>query len=569
MRQSFDIEEMQTIESRSSASPHQSGTVDPRADNQPDSPSTGYLTAPSDLTTGPVPSAASDETDDASATISVNSDLLSFQPEEELESAILDSHSQEMYPLSLVGRLHGMFSLAGDAIVSSSEELALSSPKLACYRRNLFQVSGRLTISKDACYVLAGDGQQSQISRLELTLTGVDSAENEEIKLINIPGKNAMYPSKSPEGPAQEPQAVPVDLANGRGVEPGSIDVDFHWKRLQFRHATANNGRRKELQQTFSLSVNLVAHLASQETATLVRIQTHGLIVRGRSPSNFQSRKDRPICGSGHHARKVISAPSLWRASTARAGANTTGRARKRKYGQQSRVSDLIGLGISNDPTAPTSASWRAGPSEPGFSPRSNHAAASSSPAAHPQSRPPSNYDGRFAQTSTPHHPGQSSNMYAPVWTAGEMASMQPTARQEQQATASGLAMPSPSMTNRSVPTTQSQAASINYAPQQPNPSNAPLSSGQQPYSMQPGMVPSPNLSTDSMYNYFPLQVEGMTTQWMTNQQMYDAQHQQQQQHVQPAQWSTHPNSRDAYRQWRHDSHSRPSSDGDGKRRPS
>jgi len=68
------------------------------------------------------------------------------------------------------------------------------------------------------------------------------------------------------------------------------VSIPIAWKRLQFKHATANNGRRKGLQQHYVIQINLTATTATGETVKLAEIRSGPIIVRGRSPRNFDSR---------------------------------------------------------------------------------------------------------------------------------------------------------------------------------------------------------------------------------------------------------------------------------------
>ena len=93
------------------------------------------------------------------------------------------------------------------------------------------------------------------------------------------------------------PPVVPLDLASG-GQEVdggGRVSVPVAWKRLQFKHATANNGRRKGLQQHYVVQINLLVKSKSGEYIKVAEIQSGPVIVRGRSPRNFDNRKEVPL----------------------------------------------------------------------------------------------------------------------------------------------------------------------------------------------------------------------------------------------------------------------------------
>lgn len=67
--------------------------------------------------------------------------------------------------------------------------------------------------------------------------------------------------------------------------------------------ATANNGRRKELQQHFILHLKVMGTLANGTKVVLTEATTAPIVVRGRSPRNFQARKEIPLLGSSAGSR--------------------------------------------------------------------------------------------------------------------------------------------------------------------------------------------------------------------------------------------------------------------------
>src|SRR5687768_4855730 len=67
--------------------------------------------------------------------------------------------------------------------------------------------------------------------------------------------------------------------------------------------ATANNGRRKELQQHFVLHLKVMGTLSNGSKVVLIESTTAPIVVRGRSPRNFQARKEIPLLGSSAGSR--------------------------------------------------------------------------------------------------------------------------------------------------------------------------------------------------------------------------------------------------------------------------
>ncbi|KAI1814535.1 hypothetical protein GGS20DRAFT_576805 [Poronia punctata] len=218
---------------------------------------------------------------DDGSKLSVNHDhkLLSFRPVQD-KHTIVDQHGR-MQHLELSAQLHGMFFLS--EMPANTNEGAMLQPELTCYRRNLFQISG-----------------------MEVTISAIESVDGHPVRLIVIPWKTP--PPNSPElpqTPDQEPPSLPLIPFPDDGQEPeGEYAVyPIGWRRLQFRIATANNGRRKELQQHFVLHLKVMGSLANGTKTALAESTTAPIVVRGRSPRNFQARKEIPLLGSSAGSR--------------------------------------------------------------------------------------------------------------------------------------------------------------------------------------------------------------------------------------------------------------------------
>lgn len=204
--------------------------------------------------------------------------------------------------ISLAAQLHGMFFLAESPWATAGDAQAPPT-ELTCYRRNLFQITGEITLPRTLRFILTDQGQQIPIIGQELVISATESTEGNPVKIISVPWKTPANPGAPviEEKAEREPPSIPLDLMNVQDV----VDTDFatfpfQWKRLQFRIATANNGRRKELQQHFVVRLRVVATLATGGKVPICEVQSNAIIVRGRSPRNFQSRKDMPLNGGGH-----------------------------------------------------------------------------------------------------------------------------------------------------------------------------------------------------------------------------------------------------------------------------
>ena len=229
-----------------------------------------------------------------STSVDRDDELLSFQPTT-YNFPILDSHLRRI-SVSLNARLHGMFFMA-DPSNTLDVFPQMATPELTCYRRNLFQVTGSITIPHNLKFILTDRGDHVPIVALELTISATESVEGGTVKLISVPWKTPINsPPIAPEDKTEkEPSTIPLDLMSHYDPDMEYANFPFAWKRLQFRIATANNGRRKELQQHFVARLKLVATLSTGQRVAIGEARSAAIIVRGRSPRNFERKKDHPV----------------------------------------------------------------------------------------------------------------------------------------------------------------------------------------------------------------------------------------------------------------------------------
>lgn len=228
--------------------------------------------------------------------------LLSFGPTQ-CRHPIFDQYGRPA-AMEITAQIHGMFFLS--EIATNAGDGVIIQPELTCYRRNLFQVSGSVAGPAGPLSVLTERGQTVPVVSQELTISATESVDGHSIRLIVIPWKTP--PPNSPEVPPnqeQEPQPIPL-FHQPDGTQELNSEVLVHpiaWRRLQFRVATANNGRRKELQQHFVLRLSINTTLADGTRLYIADAVTAPIVVRGRSPRNFQARKEIPLIGSAASAR--------------------------------------------------------------------------------------------------------------------------------------------------------------------------------------------------------------------------------------------------------------------------
>lgn len=222
--------------------------------------------------------------------------------------ALLD-YTYRRTTISLSAQLHAMFFLA-ESPWAAAGETQCQPTELTCYRRNLFQITGEITLPRTLRYLMTEQGEQIPIMGQELVMSAIESTEGNAVKIISVPWKTPANPNVPvvEEKIEREPPSIPLDLMNVHEVDTDFASFPFQWKRLQFRIATANNGRRKELQQHFVVRLKVLATLATGGKIPICEVRSGAIIVRGRSPRNFQSRKDMPLNGAGH-ARKTSHLP--------------------------------------------------------------------------------------------------------------------------------------------------------------------------------------------------------------------------------------------------------------------
>ncbi|KAK3402275.1 hypothetical protein B0T20DRAFT_135857 [Sordaria brevicollis] len=305
--------------------------------------------------------------------------LLGFSPPiPSGQATLVDSETGRFADLNMTAELYGMFFVAEDVFASNTpgdpgtaqggqgqtqgQGMGPRPLELTCYRRNLWQCTGQITLPRHAlhCSLLVNDdkantegggggggGRQVQIKELWASITALESIEGKQTEIISIPwkssnpaalstaaGGNGGQQGQQQEEPSKTATTPPkqlLDLASGQEIDGDGnrVSIPVAWKRLQFKHATANNGRRKGLQQHYVVQINLLAKTVEETGDKLIKlaeIQSGPVIVRGRSPRNFDSRRDVPLTGE----RKGM----LQRTSTEGSVGNGNGNGKQQQQGQ-------------------------------------------------------------------------------------------------------------------------------------------------------------------------------------------------------------------------------------------
>jgi meiosis-specific transcription factor NDT80 len=206
----------------------------------------------------------------------------------------------------------------------------LSDGEWTCYRRNYFSCICSYSLTphypQTGMQFTPNSSQQSyQVHALAMSISAVVSDnDGHTIDLVqhtpkrdkgpmNTPSKVPMLPK--PQGPSHHPVSLysghphgtdptslpgltsrmydqPFGAAVGSGS--GSVTTEHTFERIQFKHATANNGKRRAAQQYYHLLVELWADVGNQSPDKYVRVayrKSEKMIVRGRSPGHYQNER--------------------------------------------------------------------------------------------------------------------------------------------------------------------------------------------------------------------------------------------------------------------------------------
>lgn len=217
-----------------------------------------------------------------------------------MNATIVDD-SGKFADMAMSAELYGMFFVAEDVFGGETSGRPL---ELTCYRRNLWQCAGQITLPRAISHIIDEQGRQVPLIELSASINAIESIEGKSTEIISIPWKSSNSQAGEDSKIATAPPNVNIDLSAGQELDANRISIPVSWKRLQFKHATANNGRRKGLQQHYVVRIGLLGKAKNGETIKIAEIQSGPVIVRGRSPRNFDSRKDVPLSGDKRTERK-------------------------------------------------------------------------------------------------------------------------------------------------------------------------------------------------------------------------------------------------------------------------
>ncbi|KAJ1542411.1 hypothetical protein HK405_010004, partial [Cladochytrium tenue] len=161
----------------------------------------------------------------------------------------------------------------------------MSEGDWTCYRRNYFQVSATFTAMDMTgltvglpCYV-EKEGMLRSVTGFLVNVTSKTASGSREIELVQHTAKRDKGPQNIPQPRICEPQDSSL-----------RHDDSFHsvtFERLQFKAATANNGKRRAAQQYHVLVVEVVVQCDNGLRFTVAASESSPLVVRGRAPGHY------------------------------------------------------------------------------------------------------------------------------------------------------------------------------------------------------------------------------------------------------------------------------------------
>jgi meiosis-specific transcription factor NDT80 len=180
-----------------------------------------------------------------------------------------------------------------------------------CYRRNYFSLNASYTLLPTiptGNIHLIQHGGNPQVYGFAISIAAVvDGRDGKPIELVQHTPKRDKGPQDKPPRVTLSPRPPPSlsmyggDSSNGRGIygegfgaNPGQPTTEATFERIQFKNATANNGKRRAAQQYYHLLVELYADVGQQHPDRYIKIATRmsaPMVVRGRSPGHYQGER--------------------------------------------------------------------------------------------------------------------------------------------------------------------------------------------------------------------------------------------------------------------------------------
>ena len=218
-----------------------------------------------------------------------------------LENPLFDSNFCAFYPSIGVENHKGFFR-------GEDEEWT-------CYRRNYFAMTCSWGAANDKGLEIKHHDPYLVLEKETHTYHPINAfTMNITARVFDDPLKPialVQHTPKRDKGPVNTPTYIPLGptalwqirygasrFSPGSGAQgTGQQSQTTHFERLQFKKATANNGKRRAAQQHYEIEISLCAgmkdSLGLMHYIKIASRKSHRIVVRGRSPGHYH--KDRPI----------------------------------------------------------------------------------------------------------------------------------------------------------------------------------------------------------------------------------------------------------------------------------
>lgn len=184
-----------------------------------------------------------------------------------------------------------------------------------CYRRNYFSLNCSYTlhpaIPTGTIHLVQPGGSSPQVYDFAISIAAVvDGRDGKAIELVQHTPKRDKGPQDKPARITLAPRPPPshgmyggdsglggssrglYDQNYGSNANQHAMEATF--ERIQFKNATANNGKRRAAQQYYHLLVELFADVGQQHSERWIKIASRmsaPMVVRGRSPGHYQNER--------------------------------------------------------------------------------------------------------------------------------------------------------------------------------------------------------------------------------------------------------------------------------------
>jgi meiosis-specific transcription factor NDT80 len=159
-------------------------------------------------------------------------------------------------------------------------------------------------------YLVQHSGPGPQVHGFAMSIAAVvDGRDGKSIELVQHTPKRDKGPQEkparmtlAPRPPAAHSMYGDASMGSRAGMydspgfsqNPNQPAVEATFERIQFKNATANNGKRRAAQQYYHLLVELFADVGNQHPDRWVKIASRmsaPMVVRGRSPGHYQGER--------------------------------------------------------------------------------------------------------------------------------------------------------------------------------------------------------------------------------------------------------------------------------------